>query len=60
MGRVASALSMSEVQERPGGELKLGLAENASAEDPRAFLSVGKDARHASNSHSNSRNRSEG
>lgn len=39
-GRVASALEMgSEVQERPGGELKLGLAE-ASAEDQRASLLV--------------------
>jgi len=36
-GRVASALEMSEVQERPGGELTLGLAE-ASAEDQRALL----------------------
>ena len=36
-GRVTSALEMSEVQERPGGELKLGLAE-ASAEDQRALL----------------------
>jgi hypothetical protein len=30
MGRDARALEMGEVTERPGGELKLGLAENAS------------------------------